>query len=92
MSSIDLKVGNEEVHNIFFKMNRWFGHYKVTVDGNTIDGGWQFIFGTKEVKFDVGVKEKHKICICWTVPSFGGFRSWETKVFIDDALYTTCKL
>jgi hypothetical protein len=65
MSSIDLKVGKKEIHNIFFEMNRWTWHFKITVDGNPINGGWQFVIGSKEIKFNVGVEEKHKICINW---------------------------
>ena len=94
MSQIDLKVGVEEVHNITFKMNRMTGKYTVTVDGNLLKtkGGRQYIIGSKEVNFEVGEKEHHKISISWEVPVFGGFRQWDAKVYIDGKLFQTCKI
>jgi hypothetical protein len=92
VSRIDIKVGNKEIHNISFKMNRFWGKYSIHVDEDPIKNGWLFVIGSKVVSFDVGIVEKHNININWNVPPFRGFRNWETKVFIDGTLHTICKL
>lgn len=92
MSGFYFKVGTKEVHEICFKLNRFTAGFNVTVDGNLVKKGIQVFIGKKEIKFDVGEKEKHKIWINWRAPVFGGVRRWKANVYIDDVLYNTYKI
>ncbi len=83
------KVGKEEVHTVNFSYNRWIGQYKATIDGMPARIGNQLIIGTREIKFEVGEKERHKIRITWRLPPFGYLRKLEAKVFVDEIFYET---
>jgi len=86
------KVGKEEVHIVYFSWNRWLGQFKAIVDEKPVLIRNQLIIGSREITFEVGEKEKHKIRVSWKIPYFGFFRSLETKVFVDDNFYNTYQL
>jgi len=81
------KVGKEERHTIEFSFNRWIGQFKVTVDEKPIRIGTQLIMGSREIEFEIGEKERHKIRITWKIPYLGYLRKLEAKVFVDENFY-----
>jgi len=87
MSMFSFKVGKEEVHTIYFSFNRWIGQFKATVDEKPVRIGYQLIMGSREIKFEVGEKERHKIRITWKIPYLGYLRKLEAKVFVDENFY-----
>lgn len=92
MSMFLFEVGKKGVHTVSFEISRIMGNYSLKVDGNPIQKGMHIFMGSKEAVFEVGNREKHKIRINWQIPPFGGFRTWEANVFIDDKPYNTYKL
>jgi len=92
MSLISFNVGESEFHTVSFEINRITGQYKAKVDGMDVLKKFQLVISSREIKFEVGEKEKHKIFITWKVKAFGFWRKIETKVFIDDKLYETYRL
>jgi hypothetical protein len=91
MSIFSFNIGKEELHTICFSLSRWTGRFKVTVDGKPIHKGLQLIIGSKEIKFEVGDKERHQIWIMWNIPLFGYIRTLEAKVLVDEKFYDTYK-
>ena len=89
MSMFSFKVGKEEVHTVCFFINRWIGQFKATIDEKPVRVIYQLIIGAREIKFEVGEKERHKIRITWKIPYFGSFRKLEAKVFVDENFYET---
>ncbi|PNX51595.1 MAG: hypothetical protein BV458_11310 [Thermoplasmata archaeon M9B2D] len=92
MSMFSFKVGKEEIHTIYFSWNRWLGRFEACVDEKPVLIRNQLIIGAREVAFEVGEKERHKIKMSWKMPSFGFLRTLNITVFIDDAFYNTYQL
>ena len=95
MSMFSFKVGKEEVHTIYFSFNRWIGQFKTTVDEKPVRIGNQLIMGSREIKFEVGEKERHKIRITWKIPYFGYLRKLEEKcllmkIFMKHIIFNYC--
>ena len=89
MSMFSFNVGENEFHTVGFEFSRLTGRYKATVDGLVVIKGTQIVIGSREIKFEVGGKEKHKILIRWKIKYFGSLRKIETNVYVDEKLQGT---
>ena len=86
MSMFSFNVGENEFHTVGFEFSRLTGRYKATVDGLVVIKGTQWIIGSKEIRFELGGKEKHKILIMWKLKYFGTLRKIEVRVVVDEKL------
>lgn len=86
------KIGKEEIHTVNLFWNRWLGKFQANVDEKPVLIKNQLIIGARELSFEVGEKEKHKIRMSWKIPPFGYFRTLNVNVFIDDNFYNSYEL
>ena len=83
------KVGQDEKHDISFKLDAWWGRFYVLVDGaKTSVNGQSIVSGPFTI--EIGEQEKHTVSFQVMLPAFfGAFKRKEVQVLIDGKIFKT---
>jgi len=79
-------VGTQEVHEVHYHFNQWFGRVTITVDGEDWASRWRMftVKVTQRFEFEVGDTEKHDVVIEKTRKAFlGGVQDQRCEVSVD---------